>query len=62
VRTGKPARTERWWREKNLEGAAERWRCSTEAVVVAGSKQQLSAGCVMFSGRRREGEKQKEKK
>jgi hypothetical protein len=36
---GKLARIERRWREKNLEGAAERWRCSTEAMVVAGSKQ-----------------------
>jgi hypothetical protein len=59
VKTGKPARTKRWWHEKNLEGAAKRWRCGTEMMVVAGSKQQqaMAAGCVMFPGRRRDGEK-----
>jgi hypothetical protein len=35
----------------------ERWRCGTEAMVVADSKQQqaMAAGCVLFPGRRREG-------
>jgi hypothetical protein len=57
ARTGKLARIERRWHEKNLEGAVERWRCGTEAMVVADSKQQqtMAAGCVLFPGRRREG-------
>jgi hypothetical protein len=47
---GEPARTERRWREKNLEGAAERWRCGMVVKVVVGSKQQqaMAAGCVSF--------------
>jgi hypothetical protein len=41
ARTGKLVRIERRWCEKNLDGATERWRCGTEVMVVASSKQWL---------------------